>query len=222
MEKIIVEIRAGEGGNDAKDLVLVQHEVYKKYLIRRNLSHELITYRPGFVVFRVSGKGANSAFASEGGGIRWQRIPPSEKRGRVHTSTVTVVVLPEPKDIDVQISEKDLTWQYFRGKGNGGQKKNKTSSAVRLTHGPTGIKIRVEAERSQLLNREQALSMLRAQLYSREKNAEYQKRWSTRKKQAGSGMRGDKVRTIQCQNGQVTDHVHGWRLPLKKYLRGQF
>lgn len=222
MESIIVEIRAGEGGDDAKDLVRVQFDVYRKYTSHRNLTIEKIEERPGFIAFRASGRGAVSAFSTEKGGIRWQRVPPSEKGGRVHTSTVTVVALPEPKPIEVQIDERDLDWQFFRGSGNGGQKKNKTSSAVRLTHGPSGIQIRVESERSQLLNKEAALTMLRARIYAAKRSKRDASRWQKRKRQAGSGMRGDKIRTIQCQNGQVVDHVSNWRISLKKYLRGSW
>lgn len=131
-----------------------------------------------------------------------------------------MVVLPEPKAVEVHLPEGDLEWQCFRGSGNGGQKRNKTSSAVRITHLPSGIKIRVESERSQLMNKEAALSMLRAKLFAIRTDANYRDLVATRKKQAGSGMRADKIRTVQFQNGQVTDHRHGWRMPLKKYLRG--
>lgn len=140
----------------------------------------------------------------------------------MHTSTITVVVLPEPTEVEVKIDEKDLSWSFFRGSGNGGQKKNKTSSAVRLVHAPSEIAIRVESERSQLLNKEAALAMLRARIYAIEKQKVSKNRYAERKRQAGSGQRADKVRTIQFQNGQVTDHEHGWRLPLKKYLRGSW
>ena len=183
---------------------------------------ELIEERPGYLSFRASGRGATEFFEKESGGHRWQRVPPSEKRGRVHTSTVTVVVLPEPKAIEVKIDERDLSWSYFRGSGNGGQKKNKTSSAVRLVHEPSGIAIRVESERSQLQNKEAALAMLRARIYAAERSQLRTQRWQERKRQAGTGMRGDKVRTVQCQNGQVTDHVQGWRVSLKKYRRGDY
>lgn len=140
----------------------------------------------------------------------------------MHTSTVTVVALPEPKPIEVQIDERDLSWQFFRGSGNGGQKRNKTSSAVRLVHEPSGIQIRVESERSQLLNKEAALAMLRARIFAEKRTQRDVSRWQQRKDQAGSGMRADKIRTVQCQNGQVTDHEQGWRLSLKRYLRGEF
>ena len=140
----------------------------------------------------------------------------------MHTSTITVVVLQEPTEIEVKLEESDLSWSFFRGSGNGGQKKNKTSSAVRLVHEPSGMAIRVESERSQSMNKEVALAMLRARLYAEKSEKVYNARESSRRKQAGSGMRADKIRTVQYQNGQVTDHESGWRISLKKYLRGSW
>lgn len=181
---------------------------------------ELIEERPGYLSFRASGRAAQNFFEKEAGGHRWQRTPPTEKRGRVHTSTITVAVLPEPKPTEVRVDERDLEWQFFRGTGSGGQKKNKTSSAVRCKHVPSGFVVRVESERSQLQNREMALAMLRARLYAAANQSSFNSRASLRKRQVGSGMRADKIRTVQCQNGQVVDHASNWRLPLKKYLRG--
>jgi peptide chain release factor 1 len=133
---------------------------------------------------------------------------------------VTVAVLPEPKPTEVRVDERDLEWQYFRGSGNGGQKKNKTSSAVRCKHSPSGLVVRVESERSQLQNKELAMAMLRARLFSAANQNASNSRASLRRKQVGSGMRADKIRTVQCQNGQVVDHASDWRIPLRKYLRG--
>lgn len=220
MGSVIVEIRAGEGGNDAKDLVHVQFDIYRKYCARRNLGLEVLQDRSGYLSFRASGKESERAFECEAGGIRWQRTPPNEKRGRVHTSTITVAVLPEPKPTAVRIDERDLEWQYFRGTGSGGQKKNKTSSAVRCKHIPSGLVVRVESERSQLQNKEMAMAMLRAKLYAIANQSTLNSRAALRKRQVGTGMRADKIRTVQCQNGQVVDHATGWRLSLKKYLRG--
>ena len=183
---------------------------------------ELIEERPGYLSFRASGRSAHEFFEKEAGGHRWQRIPPTEKRGRVHTSTITVAVLPEPKPTQVRVDERDLEWQFFRGSGNGGQKRNKTSSAVRCTHPSSGLVIRVESERSQLMNKEMALAMLRARLFSAANQSSFNSRASMRRQQVGSGMRADKIRTIQCQNGQVVDHASGWRITLKKYLRGSW
>jgi peptide chain release factor 1 len=172
-------------------------------------------------VLRVAGARVQECFQDEAGGHRWQRIPPNEKRGRVHTSTITVAVLPEPAAAEVVISEKDLDWSTCRGTGSGGQKRNKTETTVLLTHLPTGLQVRCETTRSQLKNRELALVLLRARLWEAARSRLREERDLMRKQQQGSGMRGDKRRTIRCQDGQVTDHVTGRRWELKAYLRGE-
>jgi len=152
--------------------------------------------------------------------MRWQRVSPTERRGRVHTSTVTVVVLPEFSDKEVFIEPKDLEWKYTKGSGPGGQHRNKTSSAVQLYHKPSGVRIRSETEKSQKQNKEIALSVLKAKLLNVEKEKEQLKRSSIRKKQKGSGQRGDKIRTVRLQDGVVTDHRTNKKMRAKKYLRG--
>lgn len=171
-------------------------------------------------MFRATGKGAEKAFANEAGGHRWQRVPPTERSGRVHTSTVTVAVLREPTRSEVTINKRDVDRKTCRGSGAGGQHKNVTDSAVQLTHRPTGITVRVESERSQTQNTETAYSILRARLMEAKQQRASSARDGKRRKQVGSGMRGDKRRTIAIQRGQVVDHVTGKRVRVKDYLRG--
>lgn len=159
-------------------------------------------------------------FRDEAGGHRWQRVPPTEKRGRIHTSTVTVAVLPEPENAHVRIREADLDWTVCRGSGPGGQHRNKTESAVVLVHKPTGVTVRCESERSQHQNRATAISVLRARLWQREQERLTGERGDARRSQVGSGMRGDKRRTIRVQDGVVTDHVTGKRWNYTSYERG--
>lgn len=171
---------------------------------------------------RVSGEGAYAAFQHEAGGHRWQRVPPSEKRGRVHTSTVAVAVLGEPEAARVELPEKDLLYRATRGSGPGGQHRNKTSTAIQLTHLPTGLMVRVDGGRSQHQNRALALELLRARLFDGQRRTAAAAREAERRGQLGSGERGDKRRTIRCQDGVVVDHVLGQRWSLRQYLRGEW
>lgn len=180
----------------------------------------LLEQRPGYLAFRAIGKGAATAFQREPGGHRWQRIPPTEKRGRVHTSTVTVAVLREPEAVEVRVDPGDLDWKTCRGSGAGGQHRNVTDSAVQLTHLPTGIMVRVESERSQHQNREAALGLLRARLLAMREGVVAQARSADRRAQVGTGMRGDKVRTIAVQRNEVVHHPTGARMTADRYLRG--
>ncbi|HEY2744888.1 MAG TPA: peptide chain release factor-like protein, partial [Polyangia bacterium] len=182
----------------------------------------LLEERRGVIDFRVVGDGAARAFADEPGGHRWQRVPPNERRGRVHTSTITVAVLPEPSAVEVRVDERDLDWSTCRGTGAGGQKRNKTESTVLLTHRPSGLQVRCESSRSQQHNRALALVLLRARLWAAERERVSSARAAERQAQKGSGMRGDKRRTIRCQDGVVTDHLLGKRWPLRDYLRGEW
>lgn len=162
------------------------------------------------------------AFAAEPGGHRWQRVPPTEKRGRVHTSTITVAVLREPAESEVRLEERDLEWSTCRGSGAGGQHRNVTDSAVQVKHLPTGLLVRCESERSQHQNRATALALLRARLLAAEQAAADGERAEARRRQVGSGQRGDKVRTIRTQDGIVTDHQTGKKVPFREYVRGNF
>jgi peptide chain release factor 1 len=176
--------------------------------------------RAGFVLFRASGKRAIACFENEGGGHRFQRVPPNEKRGRVHTSTITIAVLPEPKAHEVVIDPKDLDERFTRGSGAGGQHRNKTDSCVILKHTPSGLTVRVDGGRSQHINRQEALSILRARLKAEGTAQATGNRNARRKAQVGRGARGDKRRTIAVQRGSVVDHVLGTSTSWKRYSRG--
>jgi peptide chain release factor 1 len=174
--------------------------------------------RPGFALLRMQGRNANRAFRHEPGGHRWQRVPPTEKRGRVHTSTITVAVMREPAETELALPERDLEWKTTTGSGPGGQHRNKTESAVLLTHLPSGVRVRCETERSQQQNRMLALALLRARLLDARQSQAMASANADRRAQIGTGMRGDKVRTIRADG--VTDHRRQVRWPLKDYLRG--
>ena len=156
----------------------------------------------------------------ESGGHRWQRISPTERRGRVHTSTVTVAVLPVNEQQIVDFRDSDLEWEATRGSGPGGQHRNKTDSAVRLTHRPTGMTVRVEVQRSQYQNLQLAKILLGARLTQAREGASAMERNSSRRAQIGSGQRGDKIRTVRCQDGVVTDHRTGKRWSYRDYRKG--
>ena len=219
---VIVEIRAAEGGDDAKSLVIEQFVIYSKLAARRGLDVELVEERSGIIIFRAIGKTAHQVFQDEPGGHRWQRVPPNEKRGRVHTSTITVAVLSEPTETQVMLRDSDLDISTCRGSGAGGQHRNKTESAVVIKHLPTGITVRCENERSQAQNKETAKAALRARIYEVTQVALDGKRAFDRKQQLGSGMRGDKRRTIRVQDDAVNDHVTGRQWRYKAYVRGDW
>lgn len=178
--------------------------------------------RPGLTTLVVSGAGAAQLFADEAGGHRWQRVPPTEKRGRMQTSTITVAVLPASEAGDVQIDPKDLDIRVTRGSGPGGQHRNKTETAIQLLHKPTGILVRCETERSQHQNRATALQILSARLQEANRSSHLHNTNAQRAGQIGSGQRGDKRRTIRSQDNRVTDHVTGrvWRYA--DYIKGEW
>ena len=182
---------------------------------------ELLEVKPGFLLFRVSGARAVALFEREPGGHRYQRIPPNEKRGRVHTSTVTVAVMPEAARGTVHIDPRDLQESFTRGSGKGGQHRNKTETTVVLVHVPTGLRVRIDGGRNQHINRQTALSLLRARLQQRADQHAHDRSNARRRTQVGSGMRGDKIRTIAEQRGTVTDHRSGRTIPLREYRLGQ-
>lgn len=219
---VTVEIHAAEGGDDAKSLVFEQFAIYGKVAVRNQFTLEIVESRPGLIVFRASGKGAEAFFAGESGGHRWQRTPPNEKRGRVHTSTVTVAVLPDPTEVQLRVDQRDLEWSTCRGSGPGGQNRNKTETAVVLKHIPTGETVRCENERSQFQNRQTALALLRARLWAKEQARVSGERAQDRKRQLGAGQRGDKRRTIRVQDGQVKDHLTGRTWRYEDYTKGQW
>lgn len=172
------------------------------------------------MLLRVSGQKAWNAFKEEGGGHRWQRVPPTEKRGRIHTSTVTVAVLQESQEAQVRLREKDLKVQATRGSGPGGQNRNKVETAIQITHLPTGIQVRAEDSSSKADNLQKARALLLFKLHRAEQQKLDDERDVNRRQQVGSGMRGDKIRTIQEQNGRVTNHKNDKKMRLKEYLRG--
>ena len=183
---------------------------------------ELIDERPGSASIAVTGAGSRSLFANEAGGHRWQRIPPTEKRGRVHTSTVTVAVLDPDAVVGQVLNPKDVEVVTARGSGPGGQNRNKTESCVVATHRPTGIQVRIDNERSQHQNRAMAFKVLAARLYEMERERLQGQRESDRRQQVGSGQRGDKVRTYRTQDDQVTDHRLGVKSSLRKWYDGDW
>lgn len=187
---------------------------------RSVFEHEILDERPGFLLFRVDGKKASFAFANEPGGHRFQRVPPTEKRGRVHSSTITIAVLEVPKEHEVKIDRSDLEESFARGSGAGGQHRNKTDTCVVLKHKPSGIQVRVDGGRSQWINRQTALELLSSRLKEGSDTKAVQGRNVKRRGQVGSGMRSDKVRTVAIHRDLVTNHLTGVKMSAKRYLRG--
>ena len=181
----------------------------------------MVDVTPGTISFQVIGPNASEIFKDEAGGHRWQRVPPNERNGRVHTSTITVSVLSVPEEREFSINVNDITIEAIRGSGDGGQKKNKTSSCIVATHKPSGLRVRIETERSQYQNKVLAIGILEARL----KQASALNNVSTintvRKQHCGSGMRGDKRRTVRVQHGIVDDHVTGQSWRIAEYFDGK-
>lgn len=182
---------------------------------------EVLDQRPGLLVFRVEGRGALAAFRTESGGTRWQRVPPNERRGRVHSSTVTVAVLREPSPTEVQIADRDIEIATCRGSGAGGQHRNKTDSAVIVKHLPTGLVVRCESERSQAQNKASALGLLRARIQAATDKAGASSRSAERRAQVGTGERSDKIRTVRVQDSVVIDHRVEAKMSIKDFMLGK-
>lgn len=183
-------------------------------------SYETLDERPGLTIIQVEGKNADRLFRLEPGGHRWQRIPATEKRGRRHTSTVTVAVLPLEERLGSQLDQRDVEWKAIVGSGNGGQNRNKVATCVQMRHKPTGISVKVDAQRTQHQNRELAYRILAAKLNAAATGEAHAGRAQQRRSQVGSGERGDKVRTIRLQDGSVVDHQTGKRTTTQRYLKG--
>ena len=211
-KSVIVEIRGGVGGEESALFAHSLFRMYSMYAAAKGWSIELLNYNDtelGGVKeadFIVNGKGAYSRLKYESGVHRVQRVPETESGGRVHTSTATVAVLPEMEEVDVQINPADIEMQVYRASGAGGQHVNKTSSAVRLIHKPTGIVVACQEERSQLQNREKCMRMLASKLYEIEQERLESQQTGMRRSQVGSGMRNERIRTYNFPQGRVTDH----------------
>ena len=183
-----------------------------------NISSEEI--HDGYISFQVSGEKAHEKFRYESGGHRFQRVPPSESKGRYHTSTITVVVLKSNVFSDITIRESDLEWQYCRGSGKGGQNRNKRDTAVWLKHKPSGIQIRSEEGRTQGVNKSNALNKLKEKLINSQKNGILSKNNQERKNLSGTGERGDKIRTIRIRDNTVKNHLNGKKMKYTEYIKG--
>ena len=217
-KSVIVEIRGGVGGEESALFAHSLYRMYSMYAAAKGWSVELLNYSDtelGGVKeadFIVNGRGAYSRLKYESGVHRVQRVPETESGGRVHTSTATVAVLPEMEEVDVQIDPGDIEMQVYRASGAGGQHVNKTSSAVRLIHKPSGIVVACQEERSQQQNREKCMRMLASKLYEMEQERIESEHTGLRRSQVGTGMRNERIRTYNFPQGRVTDHRVGLTL----------
>ncbi|NHN87040.1 peptide chain release factor 1 [Acetobacter conturbans] len=214
----ILEIRPAAGGDEAALFAAELFGAYRRYADLRGWRFELMEYdeselgglREGIAT--VTGKGVFARLKYESGVHRVQRVPSTENQGRIHTSTVTVAVLPEAEEVDLQIDEKDLRIDVYRASGAGGQHVNKTESAVRITHLPTGVVVTMQEEKSQHKNRAKAMKILRSRLYERQRLSLHESRAADRKSQVGTGDRSERIRTYNFPQGRVTDHRIGLTL----------
>ena len=226
-KNIICEIRAGAGGEEAALFAGTLFRMYTMYAERKHWKLEVLneneTGLGGYkeISFMITGKGVYSRLKFESGVHRVQRVPDTESSGRIHTSTATVAVLPVVEDVEIEINPSDIKMEVFRASGAGGQHINKTSSAVRLIHEPTGIVVECQTERSQFQNKDNAMRMLRTKLYEIEKQKQDSEVANARKSQVGSGDRSEKIRTYNYPQGRITDHRIGMSIyQMENFLNG--
>ncbi len=209
---IIMEIRAGTGGDEAALFAGDLYDMYTHYARDQGWKVEDISFSPGEhggfkeVVFSITGEDAYQQFRYESGGHRVQRVPKTEQQGRIHTSAATVAVLAEPDEVQIEIREQDLKWERMRAGGAGGQHVNKTESAVRIWHLPTGLDVKCQDERSQHKNYERALRILRSRLFEMQQQKLHKERAEKRRTLIGSGDRSERIRTYNFPQNRMTDH----------------
>lgn len=226
-KNVIIEIRGGAGGEEAALFANSLYRMYTMYAQLKGWKTEVVNSNPtelgGYkeISFSVEGDGAYSKLKYESGVHRVQRVPETETQGRIHTSTITVAVLPEVQEVDVEINPADLTFQTYRSSGAGGQHINKTESAIRIIHNPTGVVVECQEERSQYKNKDKAMKMLYAKLYEAKQNEQNSKIAAERKIQVGTGDRSERIRTYNYPQSRVTDHRIGLTLyKLESFLNG--
>ena len=226
-KNVICEIRAGAGGEEAALFAGTLFRLYSMYAEKKHWKLEILneneTGLGGYkeISFMITGKGAYSRLKFESGVHRVQRVPDTEASGRIHTSTATVAVLPVVEDVEIEINPSDIKMEVFRSSGAGGQHINKTSSAVRLIHEPTGIVVECQTERSQFQNKDNAMRMLKTKLYDMEKQKQDSEVRNARKSQVGSGDRSEKIRTYNYPQGRITDHRIGLSIyQMEDFLNG--
>lgn len=224
---VIVEIRGGAGGEESALFAGVLYRMYSMYAEARRWKTEVLSSNPtelgGFkeVSFMISGEGAYSRFKFESGVHRVQRVPETETQGRIHTSTATVAVLPEAQDVDVEINPSDLQIDTFRASGAGGQHVNKTESAIRIIHIPTGTIVECQDERSQHKNKDKAMKILRSKILEAEREKQMSSIADERKSQVGTGDRSERIRTYNYPQGRISDHRIGLTVyKLEQFLNG--
>ncbi len=223
----IVEIRAGTGGEEAALFAADLYRIYERFAAVRGWSLELLdaqaTELGGFkeISFQVAGEESFRFLRFESGTHRVQRVPATETQGRIHTSAATVAVLPAVEEVDFELRPEDLEISAMRSSGPGGQHVNKTSSAVRVVHLPTGLSVKCQEEKSQLRNKEKALALLRSRLYEQERRRREEERKGLRRSQVGSGDRSGRIRTYNWPQNRVTDHRVGQSFSLEQVLEGR-